>query len=221
MIMNENKILVVEDEKNISRLIEINLTDAGYCCDCVYDGETAARYLEEKNYDLILLDIMLPRVDGYELMEYIRPTDIPVIFLTAKETVEDKVRGLEMGAEDYMTKPLECMELLARVKTVLRRRHRDSGILNLYDLTINTISRTVLKQEQPVKLTEKEYSLLILLAENKNVALYREQIYKRVWGEEYDGDGRTVDIHIQRLRSKTGLGNHIATVYKIGYRLEE
>ena len=214
MIMNENKILVVEDEKNISRLIEINLTDAGYCCDCVYDGETAARYLEEKNYDLILLDIMLPRVDGYELMEYIRPTDIPVIFLTAKETVEDKVRGLEMGAEDYM-------ELLARVKTVLRRRHRDSGILNLYDLTINTISRTVLKQEQPVKLTEKEYSLLILLAENKNVALYREQIYKRVWGEEYDGDGRTVDIHIQRLRSKTGLGNHIATVYKIGYRLEE
>ena len=120
-----------------------------------------------------------------------------------------------------MTKPFECMELLARVKTVLRRRHRDSGILNLYDLTINTISRTVLKQEQPVKLTEKEYSLLILLAENKNVALYREQIYKRVWGEEYDGDGRTVDIHIQRLRSKTGLGNHIATVYKIGYRLEE
>ena len=221
MIMNENKILVVEDEKNISRLIEINLTDAGYCCDCVYDGETAARYLEEKNYDLILLDIMLPRVDGYELIEYIRPTDIPVIFLTAKETVEDKVRGLEMGAEDYMTKPFECMELLARVKTVLRRRHRDSGILNLYDLTINTISRTVLKQEQPVKLTEKEYSLLILLAENKNVALYREQIYKRVWGEEYDGDGRTVDIHIQRLRSKTGLGNHIATVYKIGYRLEE
>ena len=221
MIMNENKILVVEDEKNISRLIEINLTDAGYCCDCVYDGETAARYLEEKNYDLILLDIMLPRVDGYELMEYIRPTDIPVIFLTAKETVEDKVRGLEMGAEDYMTKPFECMELLARVKTVLRRRHRDSGILNLYDLTINTISRTVLKQEQPVKLTEKEYSLLILLAENKNVALYREQIYKRVWGEEYDGDGRTVDIHIQRLRSKTGLGNHISTVYKIGYRLEE
>ena len=221
MIMNENKILVVEDEKNISRLIEINLTDAGYCCDCVYDGETAARYLEEKNYDLILLDIMLPRVDGYELMEYIRPTDIPVIFLTAKETVEDKVRGLEMGAEDYMTKPFECMELLARVKTVLRRRHRDSGILNLYDLTINTISRTVLKQEQPVKLTEKEYSLLILLAENKNVALYREQIYKRVWGEEYDGDGRTVDIHIQRLRSKTGLGNHIATVYKIGYSLEE
>ena len=221
MIMNENKILVVEDEKNISRLIEINLTDAGYCCDCVYDGETAARYLEEKNYDLILLDIMLPRVDGYELMEYIRPTDIPVIFLTAKETVEDKVRGLEMGAEDYMTKPFECMELLARVKTVLRRRHRDSGILNLYDLTINTISRTVLKQEQPVKLTEKEYSLLILLAENKNVALYREQIYKRVWGEEYDGDGRTVDIHIQRLRSKTGLGNHIATVYKLGYRLEE
>lgn len=221
MIMNENKILVVEDEKNISRLIEINLTDAGYCCDCVYDGETAARYLEKKNYDLILLDIMLPKVDGYELMEYIRPMDIPVIFLTAKETVEDKVRGLEMGAEDYMTKPFECMELLARVKTVLRRRHRDSGILKLYDLTINTVSRTVLKQEQPVKLTEKEYSLLILFAENKNVALYREQIYKRVWGEEYDGDGRTVDIHIQRLRSKTGLGNHIATVYKIGYRLEE
>lgn len=216
-----NKILVVEDEKNISRLIEINLTDAGYCCDCAYDGEIAARYLEEKNYDLILLDIMLPRVDGYELMEYIRPMDIPVIFLTAKGTLEDKVRGLDMGAEDYMTKPFECMELLARVRTVLRRRHRDSGILNLYDLTINTVSRTVSKQKQTIKLTEKEYGLLILLAENKNVALYREQIYKRVWGEECDGDGRTVDIHIQRLRSKTGLGNHIATVYKIGYRLEE
>ena len=215
------ELLLVEDNIRISEFMVKGLVESGFSVVLAENGTDARSLISQREWDLILLDIMLPRVDGYELMEYIRPTDIPVIFLTAKETVEDKVRGLEMGAEDYMTKPFECMELLARVKTVLRRRHRDSGILNLYDLTINTISRTVLKQEQPVKLTEKEYSLLILLAENKNVALYREQIYKRVWGEEYDGDGRTVDIHIQRLRSKTGLGNHIATVYKIGYRLEE
>lgn len=219
-MMDQNKILVVEDEKNISRLIVINLTDAGYCCECAYDGESAARYLEDKQYDLVLLDIMLPGADGYELMEYIRPMDIPVIFLTAKGTVEDKVKGLNMGAEDYLTKPFEAMELLARVRNVLRRRHKDSGLIQLYDLTIDLFSRTVLKQGEPVRLTGKEFDLLVLLAENKNTALYREQIYRRVWGEEYDGDGRTVDIHIQRIRSKTGLGNHIATVYKIGYRLE-
>lgn len=219
--MDQNKILVVEDEKNISRLIVIHLTEAGYCCDCAFDGESAARYLENQPYDLILLDIMLPGADGYELMEFIRPMDIPVIFLTAKGTVEDKVKGLNMGAEDYITKPFEAMELLARVRIVLRRRHKDSGLLRLYDLIIDVFSRTVSKEGRPVRLTGKEFDLLLLLAENKNVALYREQIYRRVWKEEYDGDGRTVDVHIQRLRSKTGLGNHIATVYKVGYRLEE
>lgn len=214
------RILVVEDEQAISNLIAVNLRKAGYACDCVYDGMSAADALEEGAYDLVLLDVMLPEVDGYELMGYIAPLGIPVIFLTAKASVADRVKGLRLGADDYLTKPFEIIELLARVETVLRRCHKTEQFLTEGDLVIDTASRTVKKNGTMVNLTNKEYELLLLFVRNKNIALYRETIYERIWGGEYTGDSRTVDLHVQRMRRKVGWEEKIVTVYKVGYRLE-
>ena len=214
------RILVVEDEQAISNLIAVNLRKAGYACDCVYDGMSAADALEEGAYDLVLLDVMLPEVDGYELMGYIAPLGIPVIFLTAKASVADRVKGLRLGADDYLTKPFEIIELLARVETVLRRCHKTEQFLTEGDLVIDTASRTVKKNGMAVNLTNKEYELLLLFVRNKNIALYRETIYERIWGGEYTGDSRTVDPHVQRMRRKVGWEDKIVTVYKVGYRLE-
>lgn len=211
-------ILVVEDERSISHLIQVNLTGAGYACDCVYDGLAAVDKLDQKPYDLVLLDIMLPGADGYEVMEYIAPLEIPVIFLTAKASVTDRVKGLRMGADDYLTKPFEIIELLARVESVLRRYHKTEQILTEGDLLIDTASRTVTRNGETVVLTKKEFDLLLLFVRNKNIALYRETIYERIWGGEYMGDSRTVDLHVQRMRKKTGLEDRIQAVYKIGYR---
>lgn len=214
------RILIVEDEKSISNLIRINLEDAEYECVCVYDGAAAADMLEKQSFDLILLDVMLPKIDGYELMEYIRPLDIPVIFLTAKSDTKDKVKGLKLGAEDYLTKPFEIIELLARVETVLRRYNKNASVLTVENVTIDTLSHTVKKDGMVIPLTVKEFDLLLLLVQNKNIALFRDKIYERVWHEEYLGDSRTVDLHIQRLRKKLGWEQKITAVYKIGYRLE-
>jgi two-component system alkaline phosphatase synthesis response regulator PhoP len=214
------KILIVEDEKPISDLIKMSLEDAGYTCECVYDGMQAADMLEERHYDLILLDVMLPKLDGYELMEYIRPLDIPVIFITAKGAVQDKVKGLKLGAEDYLVKPFEVMELLARVETVLRRYHKSERMISSFDVEIDTQSREVKKNGVPVNLTIKEYELLLLFVRNPNVALFRETLYERVWEGEYMGDSRTVDLHVQRLRKKLGWEERIKAIYKVGYRLE-
>lgn len=215
------KILVVEDERPISDLIVLSLKSAGYCCEQVFDGEEAADRLIEIKYDLILLDIMLPKVDGFELMEFIRPMGIPVIFLTAKGRVEDKVKGLRSGADDYLTKPFEVMELLARVESVLRRYHKAAKQLEYRDIVVDLLSHSVKKEKKEVVLTEKEFELLVLLIRNKNLALFREQIYENVWGGEYTGDSRTIDLHIQRLRKKLDLKENIVSVFKIGYRLEE
>ena len=214
------QLLVVEDERPISNLIAVNLRKAGYSCRCVYDGMAAADALDKARYDLILLDVMLPKVDGYELMNYITPLEIPVIFLTAKASVTDRVKGLKLGADDYLTKPFEIIELLARVETVLRRYHKTENILTVHDLVIDTSSRIVKRDGDPINLTKKEYELLLLFVRNKNVALYRETIYERIWGGEYMGDSRTVDLHVQRMRKKIGWEDKIVTVYKVGYRLE-
>lgn len=215
------KILIVEDEKSISNLIAVNLKKAGYDCECVFDGAAAADILEKQYYDLILLDVMLPKIDGYELMDYIRELEIPVIFLTARSSVADRVKGLRLGADDYLTKPFEIIELLARVESVLRRYHKTENILNYGDLVIDTASRTVRKEGTPISLTNKEFELLLLFIRNKNIALYRETIYERIWGGEYLGDSRTVDLHVQRLRKKIGWEDRIVAVYKVGYRLED
>lgn len=215
-----NKILIVEDERPISRLIKINLSDAGYCCVCAFDGKEAIELIDHQQFDLILLDIMLPKINGYELMEYIRPLEIPVIFLTAKSDVKERVKGLKLGAEDYIVKPFEIIELLARVETVLRRYHKTATVLSVYDITVDTLSRIVRKNNQIINLTVKEYDLLLLFIQNKNIALFRNRIYEAVLGDYYMGDSRTVDLHVQRMRKKLGLEDKIVPVYKVGYRLE-
>lgn len=214
-----NRILVVEDEEAIANLIRMNLTNAGYLCDLAYDGLVGADKMENNHYDLCLFDIMLPGLDGYELLEYAKRLEIPVIFLTAKGEVIDKVKGLRAGADDYITKPFEVLELLARVENILRRFHKTEQVLEINDLTIDITSRTVKKKGEQIDLTLKEFDLLLLFAQNKNVALYRETIYERVWNSPYLGDSRTVDLHIQRLRKKAGLEQEIEAVYKVGYRL--
>ncbi len=211
-------ILIVEDEFNISNLIKMALSQSGYKCDCAYDGESGAEMIEKKHYDLILLDIMLPKISGFELMDYIKTCEIPVIFITAKNNIKDKVKGLKLGADDYITKPFEIAELLARVEVVLRRYNKDLTHIKIDDIDINTESRIVTKNGKPIELTLKEYEILLLFIKNRNIALYREIIYERVWNEPYMGDTRTVDLHIQRLRKKLDLKDKIQSVYKIGYR---
>lgn len=214
-------ILIVEDEKPISDLIKLSLKGAGYFCSCAYDGETAADMIEENRYDLILLDIMIPYIDGFELLEYIKPFGIPVIFITAMNSTNDRVKGLKMGAEDYIVKPFEIVELLARVEVVLRRFHKTSDIIQISDqLTIDLKQHMVRYEEQEIALTPKEYDLLVLFAQNPNVALYRETIYERVWGGNLEYTSKTVDLHVQRLRKKAHMENMIKAVNKVGYRLE-
>ena len=213
-----NKILIVEDEEAIANLIYMNLKNAGYFCEIAYDGQEGADKLSENHYDLCLLDIMLPKINGYELLSYAKSMEIPVIFLTAKGETADKVEGLRAGADDYITKPFEIIELLARVENVLRRFQKVKQTIEVLDLSIDVSSRTVLKQGKSVKLTYKEFDLLLLFVQNPNIALYRESIYERVWDAPYIGDQRTIDLHVQRLRRKTGLEKQIETVYKVGYR---
>ena len=214
------RIMIVEDEKPISDLIRINLFEAGYFCDCAFDGMTAVNMLDENKYDLILLDILLPEVDGYEVMEYVRPLGVPVIFLTAKASVDDRVKGLKLGADDYLVKPFEIVELLARVEAVLRRYNLSQSIIQISDLTIDTGARIVKQGNHEISLTKKEYELLIFFIDNKNIALFRDKIYEKIWGGDFMGDSRTVDLHVQRLRKKLGWEQLITAVYKVGYRLE-
>ena len=163
---------------------------------------------------------MLPEVNGYELLDFIKPMGIPVIFITAKGSMEDKVRGLRLGADDYLVKPFEIVELLARVEAVLRRAGKTQYEIEVDDLTIDTRSHTVMRGSKPIQLTAKEFELLLLFIQNKNIALFRETIYERIWGGEYMGDSRTVDLHVQRLRKKLHWEDKIKTIYKVGYRLE-
>ncbi|MBR3832751.1 MAG: response regulator transcription factor [Lachnospiraceae bacterium] len=214
------KILIVEDEKPISDLIAINLSANNYQCTQAFDGLEAANLLENHSYDLVLLDIMLPKVDGYELLEYIKPLNIPVIFITAKGALEDRVKGLTQGAEDYIVKPFQVVELLARVNVVLRRFNKASSILEFEDIVINTETKIATKSGATVELTPKEFDLLALLIRNVDITLFRENIYETIWENDFYGDTRTLDLHIQRLRKKMGLSHALKTVYRVGYRLE-
>ena len=214
------RILIVEDERPIADLIQLSLEGEGYHCTCVYDGIAAADLITNQQFDLILLDVMLPGASGFELMDYIRPTGMPVIFLTAKANVDDRVRGLHLGADDYLVKPFEIVELQAGVEAVLRRYKKLDRMLDIGGLEIDTYSRTVRRDGTEIALTKKEFDLLLLFARNPNIALYRETIYERVWESDYMGDSRTVDLHIQRLRKKVGWEQQLKAVYKIGYRLE-
>ena len=214
------KVLIVDDEKPICDLIDLNLSASGYHCTSVQDGAEALRLIENQFFDLILLDIMLPGVDGYDIMSYIRPMDIPVIFITARHEVKDRVKGLRLGADDYLVKPFDVVELVARVEAVLRRYNKTEQLLSAGDVTVDVEARLVTKAGRPVVLTNKEFGLLVLFIQNKNVALFRETLYEKVWEGEYSGDSRTLDLHVQRLRRKLGWENNLVAVYKVGYRLE-
>lgn len=216
-IMN---ILIVEDEQNIAQLIQAGLDKAGYQWEHAKDGKIAADQIENQNFDLVLLDIMLPEINGYELMEYIEPLGIPVIFITAKSTTENKIKGLRMGADDYIVKPFEVNELLARIDTVLRRYNKSQGVFYLNNTTIDINKRKVSQGEIDINLTPMEFELLVYLIRNKNTALFRETILERVWGITEMSDSRTLDLHIQRLRKKLNWHGYIRTVYKVGYCLE-
>ena len=210
------KILIVDDEKPICDLIDLNLSASGYQCRTVQDGLEALKLIEEENFDLILLDIMLPGADGY----YIRPMGIPVIFITAKHEVRDRVKGLKLGADDYLVKPFDVVELVARVEAVLRRYNKTERLLSAGDVVVDVEARRVTRAGVPVELTNKEFGLLVLFMKNKNVALFRETLYEKVWEGEYYGDSRTLDLHVQRLRRKLGWEHSLVAVYKVGYRLE-
>ena len=215
------RILIVEDEKPISDLILLSLKSAGYDCETAYDGMVASDMLIEKRYDLVLLDIMLPEVNGYELLEFIKPMNMPVIFITAKGKLEDRVKGLKLGADDYIVKPFEIDELLARVESVLRRCNKGIDVITYDDVVIYVKGHIVKKGDKVISLTDKEFKLLVVFIQNKNIAMYRDEIYERVWEGEYKDDSRTVDLHIQRLRKKMGWEKKIVSIHRIGYMLEE
>lgn len=213
------KILIVDDENKIRELIKLNLELAGYNCIEAVDGDEAIKKIEE-NPDLVLLDIMLPGKDGYEISKKFVEKNIPIIFLTAKDSTLDKVSGLKLGAEDYIVKPFETLELLARIEVVLRRYNKEVAVFKYNNVEINFKERTVTKDSEIVELAMQEFELLETLVRNKNLALSREKLLELAWGYEYLGDTRTIDIHIQRLRKKLDWDNVIQTVYKYGYRLE-
>lgn len=214
------KILIVEDDEAIADLICMNLEAEGYQCTCARDGVEGMDFFEKGHFELVLLDIMLPGLDGYSLLKHIKPAKTPVIFLTAKGDVEERIRGLKAGADDYLAKPFQIGELLARVEAVLRRMTPEGVQLKLGDVTVLPDSRQVSKNGCPVVLTAKEFDLLVELLQNKNVALYRERLYEKVWKEPFLGETRTLDSHIQRLRKKLGWEERIKTIFRIGYRLE-
>lgn len=214
------KILIVDDEEKIRELIRMNLELAGYKCDEAEDGEMALEKLNKFSPDLALLDIMLPKKNGYEIAQSFIKQNVPIIFLTAKDSVTDKVRGLKLGADDYIVKPFESMELLARIEVVLRRTGKFSDVFEYRNIKVDFAKREVFKNNEKIEMTAQEFELLKVLIQNKNLALSREKLLESAWGYDYYGDTRTVDMHIQRLRKKLSWDDIIVTVYKYGYRLE-
>lgn len=211
-------ILIVEDEIPIHELIRRNLQAVGHSCLSAFDGKEAIQIQAQKEVDLILLDIMLPELDGYEVFHQLRGT--PTIFLTARSSLSDKVKGLTLGADDYLVKPFEMLELLARVDAVLRRTKKEGKSFELDAVKIDFESRQAFLNDKPVDCTPKEFDLLEVLVINRNIALSREKLLELAWGYDYVGDTRTVDVHVQKLRKKLDMESRIKTVYKMGYRLE-
>ena len=212
------KILIVEDEKNISKLIQDTLSLANYETDCSFDGEEALEKIQKHKYDLILLDIMLPKLSGFEVVEKLNQIETPIIFLSAKNDIGTIVKGLKCGGQDYMTKPFEPLELLARIE--LRIKDKLEKEYHFKNIKIDVQTRTVYKEGKIVYLAPKEYDLLILLVKNLNKVLTRNEILDKVWDINSDIETRTVDYHIQQLRKKLDLKDNIITINKIGYILK-
>jgi DNA-binding response OmpR family regulator len=220
------KVLIVDDDENICEVIKMYVQSSGYDTRVCHDGKEAEVVFSEYKPDLVLLDIMLPHIDGIDVLKWIRKErEIPVIMLTAKGETFDKVLGLELGADDYIVKPFEPKELLARIKAVLRRYNVDSDnkeVLKFQQLTIDINSYIVIYKDDEIKMPPKEFELLYYLANNKNRVFTREQLLCEVWGYDYPGDSRTVDVHVKRLREKLQGGPNwqIETVWGVGYKFE-
>lgn len=213
-------ILIIEDDENIAKVIKATLQMVNYDSFCCYDGKSGMAEAVKGGYDVILLDIMLPEMNGFEVMERIKDCGVPVIFLTAMQDVTDKVRGLRLGAEDYIVKPFEALELLARIDVVLRRSNKTQNILNYEDIVVD-ISRHIITQGgKPVQLTPKEFDVLVYFLQHPDIAVTRECLLSNIWGYEFAGESRTVDIHVQQLRRKLNLKDKLITISKLGYRLD-
>ena len=214
------KILIAEDEEQINDLIKKNLCLVGHECTQKYDGNDALEAVSEEHFDLIILDVMLPGLSGFEIISEIKDTGVPVIFVTAKSALDDRLKGLRLGADDYIVKPFEILELVERVDVVLRRSKKAPDVFTFDGITVDFSSKRVFKDGTEVDLTPKEFDLLQALIKNRNLALSRERLIYLVWTYDFDGNDRTVDTHIQRLRKKLGIENRLKTVFKTGYRLE-
>jgi DNA-binding response OmpR family regulator len=217
------KIFVVEDEENIRNLIEAYLKKEGYFVITAKDGDEAIEKWEENLVDIIIMDIMMPGYDGYEVLEYIRQeSKVPVIFLTAKRELEDKIRGFETGADDYLTKPFSMKELVMRTKAILKRTNSiDDNLKDYGDLAINEEKKEVMVKESIIELSQREYEILLYLVKNQHIPISRERLLDRIWGLDFEGDDRVVDTAIKRLRKKMGKAEgYIKTVRGLGYKFE-
>lgn len=213
------RILIVEDEVLINKHITDELTYIGHKCSSAFDGEEALNLINSNTFDLIILDVMLPKISGFELMKHIKK--VPVIFVTAKSDLNDRLNGLDLGADDYIVKPFEMPELLARVRVVLRRTNRSEQFFPIDDLMIDFESQKVFKGDEEIKLTAKEFAVLDMFITNKNCVLTREQILDNVWAYNYEGEtSQVIDVYVQHLRKKLGLKNRIKAIYGVGYRFE-
>lgn len=214
------KILIAEDDPNIAKLVEATVAIGGYEGVVCANGTEAFEKMEHGNFDLVLLDVMLPGMGGFEIMQKRTNTQVPVIFITAKQELTDKVRGLRLGAEDYIVKPFEAMELLARIEVILRRVKRTENVYQYGDISVNVEEHTCKYAGNDIYLTPKEFEVLVFFIQHKDVAISRDRLLAAVWGFEYEGESRTIDIHIQQLRKKLNLREKLVTIPKLGYRLE-
>ncbi|MDL2238014.1 response regulator transcription factor [Christensenellaceae bacterium OttesenSCG-928-K19] len=215
----KQRILVIEDDANIAKYIVTCLEMGGYDSFICNDGDKAIPLIEAGDYDLVLLDVMLPGTDGFSIMESVSSLELPVIFLTAMQDVADKVRGLKLGAEDYIVKPFEALELLARIEVALRRYHKQDARLVYRDIVIDTEKHTVTLSYEPVMLTPKEFDVLVYFVSNQDIVISRERLLSSVWGYAFEGESRTIDTHVQQVRKKMGLQGSLITVPKYGYKL--
>lgn len=214
-------ILIIEDDENIAKVIKATLQMVNYDSFCCYDGKSGMAEAVKGGYDVILLDIMLPEMSGFEVMERIKGCGTPVIFLTAMQDVTDKVHGLRLGAEDYIVKPFEALELLARIDVVLRRSNKTQNILTYEDIVVDISRHTATQNGNIIQLTPKEFDVLVYFLQHTDIAITKECLLSNVWGYEFAGESRTVDIHVQQLRRKLNLKDKLITIPKLGYRLDK
>jgi Response regulators consisting of a CheY-like receiver domain and a winged-helix DNA-binding domain len=225
--LEDYKILIIEDEKHIARFLELELNHEGYSVDIAYNGREGLKKIEDADYDLVLLDIMLPGLNGMEICRRVRQfSNLPIIMLTARDETTDKVMGLDIGADDYMTKPFAIEELLARIRVARRKvaSNKNTKRLRIRDLTMDTTTRQVVRAGKAIELTKKEYDLLECLLNNKGIVLTRDQLLEKVWGFDYMGDTNVVDVYIRYLRSKIDDEYEVKlinTVRGVGYVIKE